>query len=448
MCSIVGSSKKEEVKKMLQVMKHRSPDDEGMVDDGKFVTGMGRLAIIDLKSSGLCPYKEDNYVLSFNGEIYNYLELRKELRSLGWSFTTNSDTEVLLKAYRQWGVKCLDRFNGMFAFAIYDGQKIFMARDIAGEKPLYYLENPFRFASEAKALEWKCKELEPAHYAIYDFKELKIHRWWKFEPREIDPKTAQEELEALLQDSVKLRTRTDVPYALYYSGGIDSSLIDSFHDFNYKFTYDDRDYQEEFIATFEKIVWHLDYPVEHFSPFALWKLAEAASKKVKVVLSGEGADELFGGYARYMPTALAFQARKSFPSYPTMFPYTFKDRRYFEIYDPIAAMGLAEFEGNLRILLRMGDRMASAFGLENRCPFLDRRIIEFAFSLPPELKIDNFETKVILRRILEKRNPEYRHFEKTGLFCDVNKWLGVPEEGFSKETYMAMQNDLWKHFQS
>lgn len=448
MCAISGSKDRKEVEKMLQLQKHRAPDEEGIVDDGKFVMGMGRLKIIDLSSSGLCPYKEDNYVLCYNGEIYNYLELRKELQSLGWSFMTSSDTEVLLKAYRQWGEKCLDKFNGMFAFAIYDGEKIFLARDIVGEKPLYYRKEPFAFASEAKALNWKCEEFPPAHYGIYTFGKFSVHRYWSLEPREIKIETAEEELEYLLEDAVKIRTRSDVPYGLYFSGGIDSTLINSFHDFNYLFTYEDRDYQEEFTATIEKIVWHLDYPVEHFSPFALWKLAETASKKIKVILSGEGADELFGGYVRYVPTSLAFQARKHFPSYPTMFPYTFKNQQYFDKYDPVTAMGLAEFEGNLKELLRMGDRMASAFGLENRCPFLDRRIIEFAFSLPAELKINGFETKVILRRILEKRVPEYRHFEKKGLFCNVNKWLGAENEGFGKETYLKLQSDLWKHFQS
>lgn len=438
MCSIAGSHNKKDVEKMLQTMKHRAPDDEGVIDDKKFVIGMGRLSIIDLKSPGLCPYQEDGMALAFNGEIYNYLELRKELKELGHIFRTDSDTEVLLKSYKEWGVQCLDKFNGMFAFAIYDGTKIFLARDIAGEKPLYYTEKPFSFASEAKALHWKCFEFPPAHYAFVDLQHetVKPKRYWEFKPRTIDIRHAQDELEELLQDAITIRTRADVPYGLYYSGGIDSSLIQSFHTFNYEFTYEDGDYQKEFAAVLPKIVWHLDYPVEHFSSFGLWKLAEAASKKVKVIVSGEGADELFGGYVRYMPHALYAQARKCFPSYGAMFPGEEPEE-----------MMRKEFEGNLRTLLCMGDRMASAFGLENRCPFLDRRIIEFAFSLPLESKISGFDTKVILRRILEKRNPQYRHIEKKGLFCSVNKWIGADDE-FGKKKYLALQEQLWKNFQS
>ena len=436
MCSITGSQNKIQVEAMLQKMKHRAPDDQGIKDDGKFVLGMGRLSIIDLKSKGLCPYTEDKFTLVFNGEIYNYLELRKELITKGWKFRTDSDSEVLLKSYREWGEKCLDKFNGMFAFAIYDGKEIFLARDIAGEKPLYYIEKPFQFASEAKALGFRCEEFPPANYGIYDFETLKIKKYWELQARDIDLNTAEEELIFLLEDSIKLRTRSDVPYGLYYSEGIDSSLIDTFHDFKYKFTYEDSDYATEFKTTFPEILYHLDYPVKSFSPFGLWKLAEMASKKVKVVLSGEGADELFGGYVRYIHPEFNYQAQKIFPSYRSM----------FQPAESVHTAGWREFTGNMRELLRMGDRMSSAFGLEARCPFLDKRIIEFAFSLPNYLKINGLETKVILRRILERRNPLYKHIEKKGLYCSVNKWIGS-KDGFGKSAYLAMQENIWKNFQ-
>lgn len=436
MCSVAGSKNKIEVGAMLEMMSHRAPDDNGIVNCGEFFIGMGRLSIIDLKSPGLCPYKEDKFVVTFNGEIYNYLELKKELQRKGWIFKTTSDIEVLLKAYREWGVDCLKKFNGMFVFAIYDGKKIFIARDIAGEKPLYYNEKPFRFASEAKALGFKCQEFPPASYGIYDFDTFKIKKYWELQTRDIDLRTAEEELESLLEDSVRLRTRSDVPYGLYSSQGIDSSLIDTFHDFDHKFTYEDGDFSEEFKSIFPKILWHLDYPVSSFSPFGLWKLAEMASKKVKVVISGEGADELFGGYTRYIHPEFNYQAHKAFPSYKSM----------FQPAESVHAAGWKEFTGNLRELLRMGDRMASAFGLENRCPFLDKRIIEFAFSLPNYLKINGLETKVILRRILERRNPEYKHIEKKGLYCNVNKWLGN-KDGFGKDDYKKYQQSIWQNFQ-
>ena len=374
MCSIGGSYDKEELVKMLLVMRHRSPDGMALNESEEFHIGTGRLAIIDLKSDGLCPYIEDNYTLAFNGEIYNYIEIRKELKKLGWRFRTSSDIEVVLKAYRQWGKDCLDKFNGMFSLAISDGNYVFLARDIAGEKPLYFNKRPFKFASEAKALNWKCEEFKPAHWMLFNIKTKKIEKYkpyWKLTKIKINEKTAIRDLEKLLADAIKIRTRSDVPYALYYSGGIDSSLISTYHKFKHKFTYKDGNYAKEFRKKFPKILWHLDYPVKSFSAFGLYKLAELAKKKVKVVISGEGADELFGGYIRYVRPHFNFLAQKTFPSYTGM----------FQNGESVSEAGWREFNGNLGELLRMGDRMSSAHGIENRCPFLDKRIIQFSFSL-------------------------------------------------------------------
>lgn len=427
MCSIAYG---EGVEQMLEKMRHRAPDDSGVV--GKL--GMGRLKIIDLESEGLCPYQYKDHALAFNGEIYNYLELRDELEYLGHSFETQSDTEVLLKSYLQWGIGCLKKFNGMFAFIIQkpDGSLV-IARDIAGEKPLYYKEGPFALASENKALDFKGKVFPPAHRATYKDGELKIYRWWKPKKCEINVETAEQDLEDLLEDSVRLRTRSDVPYALYLSGGVDSTLISTFWKFDEHITYKDGDYREEFLEIFPKILYHLDGPIDSFSPFGLWKLAEEAHNKgIKVVLSGEGADELFGGYVRYVPNEFNRLARQKFPSYKGIFPYE-------DMMDN-------EFNGNMRELLRMGDRMAGAWGIENRCPFLDPRIIEFAYSLPMELKIKGFDTKVILNRILQKRKLYYRPVEKHGLYCAVNDWLGE-KHPFKKDTYRAYQEGLWKSYQ-
>lgn len=415
---------------MLSLMKHRAPDDEGIVENGIFL-GMGRLAIIDLKSKGLCPIQSGDKTLVFNGELYNYIEIREELINKGHEFYTQSDSEVLLKSFEEWGEKCLDRFNFMGAFAISDGRRIFIARDIAGEKPLYFKRNPFKFASEAKALDFDCEEFPPASYGIYDIrkKSLDIRKWWSYPQGGTyrgDFDNAVRDIGELLADSVRLRTRSHVPYGLYFSSGIDSTLISTFHDFEHKFTYEDGD-EKEFKRIFPRILWHLDYPVKTFTPYGLWKLAEEASKKVKVVLSGEGADELFGGYVRYVPNEFNRLARIEFPSYQKLFPY----RDMME----------EEFNGNMRELLRMGDRMASAFGLENRCPFLDRRIIEFAISLPIEWKIKGMETKVILRELLKKRKPDYKFEEKKGLYVKVNEWLGE-KDPFNKETYINYQNEI------
>lgn len=437
MCAIAGTDSRREVEMMLSVMKHRAPDGEGIVECDGFYVGMGRLKILDLVSPGLCPVTDGDMVMAYNGELYNYLELREELKHLGYEFHTESDSEVVLKAYRAWGPQCLEKFNWMGAIAIYKGRHIFLARDLAGEKPLYYRKKPFAFASERKAISGRPIEFPPAHYGIFniDTGHLSLHRWWfpDLEPRELDLHAAVRELDDLLQSAVSLRTRAHVPYGLYFSGGIDSTLISTYHDFKYKYTYKPKDYRIEFNRVLPKILWHLDGPTTHFSPFGYWKLAEEAHKEVKVVLSGEGADELFGGYVRYIGNEFNRRAQKAFPSYKGMFPYT--------------DMMWGEFNGNLRTLLRIGDRMASAWGIENRCPFLDRRIIEFALRLPIEHKIQEFETKIVLRELIKKRLPSYHIQEKEGFYVKVNEWIGS-KDGFGKNDYMNLQKEICKKFSS
>ena len=486
MCAIAGIvGDKGNIEKMIEIQRHRAPDDVKFYKDDNVKLGMGRLSIIDLHSPGLCLYEEGNLILSYNGEIFNYLELKKELKKLGHTFQTKSDTEVLLKSYKEWGIlKALEKFNGMFAFAIYDKKrkKLILARDIAGEKPLYYYRKgkTFAFASEAKAFTkvfpvaltedteffeafqhchgttlWKeVHELLPAHMLTYDLKKntFEIKEYWEFKKRHINLKTAEEELEELLADAVKIRTRSDVPYALYFSGGIDSSLISTFHDFDHKFYFDNKlDWKDEFFANIERVAWHLDFPVGSMSSFPLWKLAKEAREKVKVVLSGEGADEIFGGYVRYLPIAQEYAMRQKFPSYNSYLfgkyfkfsdylsafaEMTVRDKKYtsfmketlapyFDMFnDPINAMGFADFKLIMPSLLQMGDRMAGAFGLENRCPFLDKRIIEFGFSLPPEYKIHHFEQKIMLRRIAAKRGlVDAVNMEKKGLVVTYNQWV-------------------------
>jgi len=503
MCSIAGIVGKGDIQKMLAVQRHRAPDDSNFYEDRHLKLAMGRLKIIDLKSPGLCLYQEGDLVLSYNGEIYNYLELKEELQKSGLKFKTNSDTEVLLKSFCQWGYRAFDKLNGMYAFALYDKKRktILLARDIAGEKPLYYYQKgqAFAFASEAKALShifpvtiqennlfykafehchidtlWEeIKEIPPAHYLLYRIKDnkLTIKPHWQFTPRSVKLKNAEEELETLLADAVKIRTRSDVPYALYYSGGIDSSLIDTFHNFQHKFYFDNKaDWKSDFFTKIERVVWHLDTPVGSLSSYPLWKLAEEASQKVKVVISGEGADEVFGGYVRYLPIAREYELRKKFPSYNAyLFPKYFKFTDYLEAFasitsrnpkhisvtremiapyfkmfnDPINAMGFADFKLILPSLLQMGDRMAGAFGIENRCPFLDRRLIEFGFSLPPQCKISGLRQKLILRKILARRGShDALDREKEGLTVFFNKWSGK-KIIWDRSLYFAFVKDIW-----
>lgn len=444
MCAIAGAPSG--VSKMLRIQAHRGPDGWRVVDLGGFQIGSARLAITGSPSDPH-PTEIDGRVLAFNGEIYNHRELRSELESLGDTFETDGDAEVLLRAYLRWGVRCLDRLNGMFAFAIADGEKIVLARDLAGEKPLYFSRKPLRFASEAKALCWRCEELPPASFAVLDRDgNGDVLTWWEPRiersfPEGADAESAVDELEVLLADAIRIRTME--PSVLFLSDGVDSSLIRSFPRGDGQpweaLTYVDRGLSDTlkdgFLGSVRDIVWHLDYPIDSFSAFALWRLnAEAASKGHKVVLSGEGADELFGGYVRYVPRALNLEARDRFPSYRAMFPASDEDP------------GFADFSGKMRGLLRMGDRMAAAHGVENRCPFLDRRIVEFAMSLPDRDRAYGLGTKMVLRKILARRDPTYGEREKHGLFCSVNRWLGVSDP-LEKGPYLALQEKLWRAFQ-
>lgn len=256
------------VQKMSEIQKHRGPDDEGIWIGDNCILGHRRLSIIDLSYYGHQPFLSDNkrFVLTYNGEIYNYIELRDELIKLGWKFRTKTDTEVLLKSYEQWGSDCLWRLNGMFAFAIYDNKNssLFFARDRVGVKPFYYtyFGDKFYFASETKALKiipkivlsinnqlifdyfvfnrtdiWdetfhnEIKRLPKGHFGMIDKDGLKISRWWNpsdYVNNNIEIRNIEEvygKLEELLISSVQLRMRADVPVGSCLSGGLDSSIL-------------------------------------------------------------------------------------------------------------------------------------------------------------------------------------------------------------------------------
>jgi asparagine synthase (glutamine-hydrolysing) len=253
MCSIAGitNDRTNSVSSMLKTMIHRSPDEIGFYKNENISIGMGRLSILDLKSKNLCPFETKKLVLSFNGEIYNYKDLRNILKKIGYKFYTSSDTEVLAYAWEEWGTKSFDKIKGMFAFAIYDKTKncLYLARDIPGEKPLYYSNknNKLYFASEAKAIKeilntkkikdkffetfqhclnttlWKdIYQVPAAHYVKYDIrsKKFSVTEYWKLKKRKIYKKDASQELEHLIEKSVKLCTQADVNYGIYSSKGI------------------------------------------------------------------------------------------------------------------------------------------------------------------------------------------------------------------------------------
>jgi len=271
MCGLVGVFCKEGINEpdveLIGRMNHRGPDDEGMYVDDYCVLGHRRLAIIDLSKDGHQPFESDDhrFQLVYNGEIYNYIELRHELQHLGWQFRTKTDTEVLLKAYQQYGKACLSKFNGMFAFAIYDTEQksLFLARDRLGIKPLYYMviDSKLFFASEIKALVCvpsltpsinyqslfdylvfsrtdiydetflnEIVRIPNGHYATYDFNGLRLTRWWNPEDYIIsspleDIEEIAGKIEEIIVSSVKLRMRSDVPVGSCLSGGLDSSIL-------------------------------------------------------------------------------------------------------------------------------------------------------------------------------------------------------------------------------
>lgn len=369
MCGIVGFTQPCEnaervIEKMMDRIKHRGPDAYGKYVDERVVLGHRRLSIIDVSSQGDQPiYNEDrSLVLVFNGEIYNYRDIRKELIETGHIFTTNTDSEVLIHGYEQFGAKLLGRLRGMFSFVIWDSQKgeLFGARDFFGIKPMYYAKmgESFMFGSEIKSFlehpdfkkELNERALEtyltfqyspteetffkgvfkllPAHYFVYKDGKLKIKRYWdvKFEADE-DPTLKQwvDSISQTFKTSVEAHKIADVEVGSFLSSGVDSSYVAAVADVDKTFTVgfgDNEKYNEigfakefskaigkenfskvitpeEYWGSLEKIQYHMDEPLADPSAVALYFVCNIASQKLKVALSGEGADEIFGGYNVY-----------------------------------------------------------------------------------------------------------------------------------------------------
>lgn len=375
MCGIAGAISLSRrpipnLRKILELMgkliAHRGPDGKGYWIDHANTTGFThqRLSIIDLSHNASQPMHADENVITFNGEIYNYKELRNQLRS-HWDFNTNSDTETILANYKVRGNRCVEQLRGMFAFALYDkrSDKLLLARDRFGIKPLYYTQSDdvFYFASEAKALlpflsrveadPDSLKEYLVLQYTLDEktlFKDIKQlppgqtleitrgriseHKYWDLH-FDIDYDHSEHyfcrRLEELLADSVSLHCRSDVEIGSYLSGGVDSSLIHTLANrkgdhpkaFNGRFTeypnYDESSYARtvtentggelyindivatDFLENIRNVIYYLDYPTAGPGAFAQYMLSSFTSEHVKVVLGGQGGDELFGGYARY-----------------------------------------------------------------------------------------------------------------------------------------------------
>lgn len=374
MCGIVGivgssSDAPERVRAMTSRIAHRGPDGHAtwVSADGRIGLGHARLAIIDLTTGDQPMTGAGGAVISYNGEIYNYLELRDELGRD--TFRTDSDTEVILRAYEKWGERCVEHLRGMFAFALWDPRdgRLFIARDRFGIKPLYYAETPdgFLFASEVKALLpylervetdvnglhdylsfqfclgdktmfSGIRQLRPAHYGWVERDgRLRTHQYWEVHydlDWTHDEAWFVREVQASLEDSIRVHLRSDVEVGAYLSGGVDSSLmaalarealpsarIQGFHGkFALGDTFDESRYaralaserrlllheiditEHDFVEAMPKVIYHLDYPVAGPGSFPQYVVAAEVAKHIKVVLGGQGGDEIFGGYARYL----------------------------------------------------------------------------------------------------------------------------------------------------
>lgn len=374
MCGIVGYLRfdgkrvdKQVIDRMCQTIVHRGPDDVGSYLTDNIGIGIRRLSIIDLEKGHQPISNEDNSIhIVFNGEIYNYKELKSNLIKNGHMFKTDSDTEVIVHLYEDYSTGCVQYLNGMFAFAIWDDKKkeLFCARDRLGIKPFYYFYDGriLLFGSELKVILEKkdlhldldydalfqylsfefipypstlistVKKLPPGHYLFINHKGLKIEKYWhveEIEEKERTEKEAIDTLYTLLKDSVRLRLRSDVPFGAFLSGGIDSSsvvaMMSELLDHKVKtfsIGFEDKSYNEldyagrvarlfrtdhtehvlkpSAIELVEKLIDHLDDPIGDFSVFPTYLVSKMARQKVKVILSGDGGDELFGGYDTYI----------------------------------------------------------------------------------------------------------------------------------------------------
>lgn len=372
MCGIAGIinlNKKEidahQLQNMVKILSHRGPDGNGIFIDNNVGLAHTRLSIIDLSNLARQPmsYNDNNYQIIHNGEIYNYIELREELKKDGFYFKTASDTEVIVASYIKWGESCVTHFNGMWAFVIYDvkNKKIFASRDRFGVKPFYYYKDneKFIFASEIKAIleaeslkktNYSClyrllntgsldegdetfyeniKQLKAAHCLVLQDNDFKIYKYWDYyetAKEKYDYKNAEETFLSLLTSSIKLRYRADVPVGACLSGGLDSSSIVTLstklldcpiHTFSS--IYEDEDCNEsyyidivnkfnktiphyvypvpqDFIDIIKKITYHQDEPTAGPGLYSQWHVMKTAQDHVKVLLDGQGADELLGGY--------------------------------------------------------------------------------------------------------------------------------------------------------
>ena len=548
MCGICGftgelENREAVLQRMTEVITHRGPDSDGYYTDDYISMGFRRLSIIDLDTGDQPITNEDgNLVLTFNGEIYNYKELRKELEAQGHTFATNSDSEVLVHGFEEWGEDMLPMLRGMFAFAIYnkDNKSIFLARDYFGIKPLHYtmIDDDLCYASEIKSIlehpnfvkVFNDKALDsylsfqycpqpmtffkdvyclmPGHFMWFKDGMIETQKYFeaKFKPdNNMSEDEAVAKIEQVFEDSINAHKIADVPVGCFLSSGVDSSYVSTYFEGQKTFTvgfdfgekYNEISWaqelsekigvehhsklisSEEFWAAVPKVQYHMDQPLADPSCVALYFVAKLASEHVKVVLSGEGADELFGGYTCYNDPRV-------FKLYQKVVPYFMRraigwvcsklpdikgrdfllravhplDKRYIgnaymydekqkkailkdpsiatdptrqirrlytraRRYDDETKMQYVDINTWLigDILLK-ADRMSMANSLELRVPFLDKEVYEVASKLPTPLRVNKFNTKYAMRKAAARRLPEeVAEKPKLGFPVPTRVWL-------------------------
>ncbi|HEX8649706.1 MAG TPA: asparagine synthase (glutamine-hydrolyzing) [Pyrinomonadaceae bacterium] len=538
--------------RMCRVIAHRGPDDQGMMIEGGVALGMRRLSIIDLAGGHQPISNEDGKVtVVYNGEIYNYRELQRELEARGHHFQTHSDTEVVVHAYEEYGEACVDHFRGMFAFALWDARRslLFIARDRTGKKPLYYtltpqgtlvfgselkslLEHPsverevdpealdlyfsFGYVPDPLSIFRNIRKLPPGHHLSFTDGRVFVREYWDFRFEVVEARREEdylEELRFLLDEAVRVRLIADVPLGAFLSGGVDSSTVvglmsrhmdqpvktfsigfheDSYNELKYA-RIAARHFgtnHHEFIVTpdicevVDELVWHFDEPFFDSSAIPTYMVSKLAREHVKVVLSGDGGDELFAGYTRYVLD----RKRSGFALLPRAvrkglmqplgrrLPHGAPGRNYIHnvAFDPLdryiedisiftrlnkRALYTPEFRARLgedaaasryrdyaaRVstgdavdpllyldsktylpgdILTKVDRMTMAASLEARVPLLDHRLIEFVTRIPASLKMKGLETKYIFKRAVRELVPaEILDRPKQGFGVPIQQWI-------------------------
>jgi len=511
MCGIIAISgvnldiKKYDTDSMLKAIRQRGPDSTGVMRFPHCFLGHQRLSIIDI-GKGAQPMQSKNLSITFNGEIYNYRNLKSELSKEGFVFETNSDTEVILKAYQKWGYDCVKKLDGMFAFAIWDNDKeeLFFARDRIGKKPLFYCfdeqKKEILISSEIKSLvaskvfipkidyssidnylrvmyipPWKTvykniHQLSPAHYALYKNGVMTITRYWQlvYKPAHIPYEDAKNEVHRLLINAVNKRLiSSDTEVGSFLSGGVDSSLVTiiasklpSWTLKTFAVSYSGHDelpfakqvsekinselfsieINQANMSELETVVEYFDEPHADTSDFPQHLISKLASEKLKVVLSGDGADEIFLGYKWHnkgthedlfdqrINAICVFddESRKElwgtdkYSNNDIVLPEVFvgldNDVKKVEIFDLTSHL-----PGQI---LTKVDRASMMHSLEVRCPFLDIELIEYVFNLPYEYKVTTSSQKHILREILSLYMPrDFSFRKKQGFGSPIWEWM-------------------------